>query len=282
MINLSSLFYNNFQITSIGFKDPASSLMENIFLLHNSIIIFIVIISGIVFWLLLQIIDNYITFFSFSLKKFNNSYLTLDKFYIYIYASLIAKKRLFKKDTLLEAVWTLLPGIILIIISIPSFYMLYLSEESIGSILTVKAIGFQWYWSFDYGDIYPLWYDIKINLIKVNLDDFFFDVYMEPIEYLNLNEGQYRLLETDNFVILPTQMHIRLIITSMDTLHSFAIPALGVKLDAIPGRLNKIELLIFRVGLYYGQCSEICGIGHSLMPISIYAVAYINFLIGEL
>jgi cytochrome c oxidase subunit 2 len=105
---------------------------------------------------------------------------------------------------------------------------------------------------------------------------------MEPFEYLNLNQGQFRLLEADNILMLPTHLHLRLIITSMDTLHSFAIPSLGIKVDAIPGRLNKVDIFIYRMGVFYGQCSEICGIGHGFMPICLYAISYLNFLIGDL
>ena len=105
---------------------------------------------------------------------------------------------------------------------------------------------------------------------------------MEPTEFINKEEGGFRLLETDNILILPTNLHLRLIVTSMDTLHSFALPSLGLKVDAVPGRLNKIDLFIYRMGVFYGQCSEICGIGHGFMPICLYAISYLNFLIGNL
>jgi len=158
--------------------------------------------------------------------------------------------------------------------------MLYLSEESIETLLTVKAIGYQWYWTYDFTDLFPFLYNLKTS--EVDIDDFLIESYMEPTEFINKEEGGFRLLETDNILILPTNLHLRLIVTSMDTLHSFALPSLGIKVDAVPGRLNKIDLFIYRMGVFYGQCSEICGIGHGFMPICLYAISYLNFLIGNL
>merc|ERR1711862_275727 len=155
---------------------------------------------------------------------------------------------------------TLFPAVILIIISVPSFYMLYISEESVTTVLTVKVVGYQWYWTYDY----------------------IIESYMEPEEYLNKEEGSFRLLETDNILILPTRVHLSIIVTSMDVLHSFCVPSLGVKIDAVPGRLNKMDIFIYRMGVFYGQCSEICGIGHGFMPICLHAVSFLNFLIGDL
>ena len=260
----------------MGFKDPVTALTENIIELHHFIFFFILVISGLVLWLLIQIVENFIYVYHFNVNKTS---FTLDKVLIYIYAQVSSKTRLFKEDKYLEACWTLLPALILIAISIPSFYMLYLSEESIGTLLTVKAVGFQWYWTYDYTDLFPFWYNLKTS--ELDVDDFLIESYMEPTEYLSKTEGQFRLLETDNILILPTNLHLRLIITSMDTLHSFALPSLGLKVDAIPGRLNKIDIFIYRMGVFYGQCSEICGIGHGFMPICLFAISYLNFLIGD-
>lgn len=260
----------------MGFKDPVTALTENIIELHHFIFFFLLLISGLVLWLLIQITDNFIYSYHFN---FNKTSLNLDKILIYIYGQVNTKTRLFKEDKYLEACWTLLPALILIAISIPSFYMLYLSEESIGTLLTVKAVGYQWYWTYDYTDLFPFWYNLKTS--ELDIDDFLIESYMEPTEYLSKTEGQFRLLETDNILLLPTNLHLRLIITSMDTLHSFALPSLGLKVDAIPGRLNKIDIFIYRMGVFYGQCSEICGIGHGFMPICLFAISYINFLIGE-
>lgn len=264
----------------MGFKDPATALMEQIIELHHFIFFFILLISGLVMWLLIQIIDNFIYLYHFNIKNDINKNTNLNKFLIYTYGVLSSKTRFFKEDKYLEACWTLLPAFILIAISIPSFYMLYLSEESIETLLTVKAVGFQWYWTYDFTDLFPFWYNLKTS--EIDLDDFLIESYMEPTEYLNKEEGQFRLLETDNILMLPTNLHLRLIITSMDTLHSFALPSLGLKVDAVPGRLNKIDIFIYRMGVFYGQCSEICGIGHAFMPICLYAISYLNFLIGDL
>lgn len=275
---IKDTFYS--PLDHIGFKDPATALMENIIELHHFIFFFILLISGLVLWLLIQIIDNFIYLYNFNTKLNINNNLNLNKFLIYTYGRVAAKTQSFKEDKYLEACWTLLPAFILIAISIPSFYMLYLSEESIETLLTVKAVGFQWYWTYDFTDLFPFWYNLKTA--EVDIDDFLIESYMEPTEYLNKAEGQFRLLETDNILMLPTNLHLRLIITSMDTLHSFCLPSLGLKVDAIPGRLNKIDIFIYRMGVFYGQCSEICGIGHGFMPICLYAISYLNFLIGDL
>lgn len=280
MISLVNYTFQNFfsPRDSFGFRDAATDLMEKIVNLHHFIFFFILLISGLVIWLLVQIIDNFIYVYHFNpLSNFSN---LKNKIVIYTLANVFYKTRLFKEDKSLEAAWTLLPAVILIIISFPSFYMLYLAEESVETLLTVKAVGFQWYWTYDFTDLFPFWFNLKTS--SVDIDDFIIESYMEPFEFLNLEEGQFRLLETDNILMLPTHLHLRLIITSMDTLHSFAIPSLGVKVDAIPGRLNKIDIFIYRMGVFYGQCSEICGIGHGFMPICLYAISYLNFLIGDL
>lgn len=282
MISLITYLSNNFYRPQdqMGFKDPATALMEQIIELHHFIFFFLLLISGLVVWLLIQIIDNFIYLYHFNTKSAITTNFNLNKFLIYTYGAVSAKTRLFKEQKYLEACWTLLPAFILIAISVPSFYMLYLSEESIETLLTVKAVGFQWYWTYDFTDLFPFWYNLKTS--ELDIDDFLIESYMEPIDYLNTKEGAFRLLETDNILMLPTNLHLRLIITSMDTLHSFALPSLGLKVDAIPGRLNKIDVFIYRMGVFYGQCSEICGIGHGFMPICLYAISYLNFLIGDL
>lgn len=281
MISFLIYLKDNFTgLTPIGFNDPATALMENIIDLHHFIFFFILMISGLVLWLLVQIIENFIYLYNIRINKIITKSSILNKFLSYSFASVVLKSRLFKEDKFLEGGWTLFPGIVLIIISIPSFYMLYLSEESIETLLTIKAVGFQWYWTYDYTDLFPFWYNLKS--LELDIDDFIIQSYMEVGEYLNFAEGDLRLLETDDILILPTNLHLRLIITSMDVLHSFAIPSLGIKIDAIPGRLNKIDIFIYRMGVFYGQCSEICGVGHGFMPICLYAISYLNFLIGDL
>lgn len=162
---------------------------------------------------------------------------------------------------LIEFIWTLLPAFILIAIAIPSFKLLYWMDEVVDPVLTIKVIGKQWYWDVEYGDI-------------VN-----YSSYMVPTE--ELEEGRYRLLEVDNRIVVPINKKIRVIVTSGDVIHSWAIPSLGIKTDAIPGRLNQTSMTLNREGVFYGQCSELCGVGHSFMPIVIEGVKtekYIEWL----
>lgn len=156
--------------------------------------------------------------------------------------------------TILEVVWTTIPVVILIIIGIPSFKLLYFMDVVPKSDLTIKAVGHQWYWSYEYPD-----HNIS------------FDSFM--IEDKDLKPGQLRLLETDTHVIVPTNTNIRVITTSADVIHSWAIPSFGVKRDSVPGRLNETWFNVQKEGLYYGQCSELCGTKHGFMPIVIEAVS---------
>jgi cytochrome c oxidase subunit 2 len=164
-------------------------------------------------------------------------------------------------NVLLEIVWTLLPSIILIIIAIPSFKLLYAQDEIINPIITVKAIGQQWYWSYE---------------ISGEEGDISFDSY--AISDSDLNLGHIRLLDVDNPLYLPILSPIRLLTTSIDVIHSFALPSFGIKIDAIPGRINHAFLYILREGIYYGQCSELCGQLHYNMPIVIKAVSPLSYL----
>nr|CAL37011.1 cytochrome oxidase subunit 2 [Gerrhopilus mirus] len=155
----------------------------------------------------------------------------------------------------LESVWTLMPTAVLIMTAIPSLRILYLMEEITDPYMTIKATGHQWFWNYEYTDE------------DKNLS---FDSYMIPTE--DLTTGNFRLLEVDNRVMIPTQIQTRMLISSEDVLHSWAVPSLGIKADAIPGRLNQVLLFPSRNGLFFGQCSEICGVNHSFMPIVIESV----------
>lgn len=191
------------------------------------------------------------------------------------------KRYSFTNNKNLEFLWTSIPCVILIIIALPSFYYLYISEENLDTLLTVKAIGYQWYWTYDYVQLFPVWFNNFLDDTKLDVDDYIIESFMEPTEYLNVESGISRLLECDNYLLLPINLHLKLVISSIDVLHSFAVPALGLKVDAVPGRLNQLDLFIHRSGVFYGQCSEICGIGHGFMPICLYAVSYLNFLLGK-
>ncbi len=162
-------------------------------------------------------------------------------------------------NTAIEVLWTAVPLMMLFIIAIPSFKLLYFADRVEEADMTLKAIGRQWYWSYQYPDH----------------GDFEFDAYMVPEE--DLQEGQKRLLDTDNAVVLPVDTNIRLLITASDVLHAFALPAMGIKLDAVPGQVNETWVRINEEGTYYGQCSELCGTGHSYMPIMVKAVSKAAF-----
>nr|QDX10673.1 cytochrome oxidase subunit II [Phylloscopus occisinensis] len=159
----------------------------------------------------------------------------------------------------IELVWTILPAMVLIALALPSLRILYMMDEISEPDLTLKAIGHQWYWSYEYTDF----------------KDLTFDSYMIPTADLPM--GHFRLLEVDHRVIVPTHSTIRVIVTADDVLHSWAVPSLGVKTDAIPGRLNQTSFLASRPGVYYGQCSEICGANHSFMPIVVESAPLANF-----
>nr|WGW14671.1 cytochrome c oxidase subunit II [Rhodosorus marinus] len=172
------------------------------------------------------------------------------------------------EQSTLEIIWTSIPSAILLLLGGPSLALLF-SLDSIGQpVLTMKAIAHQWYWSYEYTDS-------TINQTT-------YESYI--IETNELKSGDLRLLETDQPATLPTYIHIRMLITSNDVLHSYAIPSLGIKIDAIPGRLNQAAIIISRSGSYYGQCSEICGTNHGFMPINIEATSlkqYLDWLIRQ-
>lgn len=155
----------------------------------------------------------------------------------------------------LEIIWTLVPIIILAIMAFPSFKTLRFIEKLDNPELTIKVVGHQWYWEYQYPDN----------------GGFSFDSYMIPDK--DLKPGQLRLLEVDNRVVLPVDTNVRVLLTSYDVIHSWAIPSLGIKTDAVPGRTNETWLKINKPGVYYGQCSEICGVGHGFMPIAVEALS---------
>lgn len=169
--------------------------------------------------------------------------------------------------TVLEIVWTTIPAVLLIMIALPSFALLYAVDEVVDPALTLKVVGHQWYWSYEYSDY----------LTEENDQGIAFDSYIIPSEDLNL--GDLRLLEVDNRVVLPVDTHIRVVVTAADVLHCWAVPSLAMKMDACPGRLNQVSLFIEREGVFYGQCSEICGVNHGFMPIAVEAVSLEDYLV---
>jgi len=167
--------------------------------------------------------------------------------------------------TLIELVWTISPALILVAIAFPSFQLLYMIDEVISPSITVKVVGHQWYWSYEYSDF-----------VNEEGEAIEFDSYMVPDADLEL--GQYRLLDVDNRVVVPVDTHIRFIVTGQDVIHDWAVPALGIKIDGTPGRLNQTSVIIEREGVFYGQCSEICGVYHGFMPIAVEAVSLEKYL----
>nr|YP_009731519.1 cytochrome c oxidase subunit II [Blattisocius tarsalis]QHQ98562.1 cytochrome oxidase subunit 2 [Blattisocius tarsalis] len=156
----------------------------------------------------------------------------------------------------METIWTTIPMLILIFIAIPSLRLLYLMEETFNPLITIKTIGHQWYWSYEFSNM---------NLC--------FDSFMKSSTNLNT----FKYLDTDFPLVIPMNCPLRLLVTSTDVIHSWTIPSLGVKTDAIPGRLNQINLSPTRAGVFFGQCSEICGMNHSFMPISLYIAPITSF-----
>lgn len=160
----------------------------------------------------------------------------------------------------IETIWTIIPAITLIFIALPSLKLIYLIDEIRNPLVTLKAIGHQWYWTYEYSDFKKLE----------------FDSYIIPQQ--DLNKFNFRLLEVDNRTVLPYISHIRLLTSSADVIHSWTIPSSGVKIDASPGRLNQIRFNLNRTGIFFGQCSEICGANHRFIPISIERVSPIIFI----
>jgi cytochrome c oxidase subunit 2 len=219
---------------SYGFQDPASKWMLGIIDLHDNIIFYLIIILSVVLWFFIS-------------SMYNKDHLSN-----------------LAHGNLIEVVWTITPAIILWVIGLPSLKLLYMMDEILDAELTVKAIGNQWFWSYEYTD-----YDEEIA----------FDSFMVADEDLEL--GELRELAVDNYLILPINTSIRLLLSSNDVIHSFAIPSLGLKMDALPGRLNSLGFVINRESTFYGGCSELCGALHHAMPIGIKAVSlgsYLSFI----
>ena len=222
----------------LSFQDPASPLMRELINFHDLVFWIITAITVFVFLLLAYVC------WKFSAK--NNK-----------------KPSKTTHNSTLEIAWTLIPVLILVFIAVPSFRLLYKQNDFSNIDMTVKAVGYTWFWGYEYPDH----------------DDITFDAVM--LEEEELEEGQPRLLSTDNVLVLPVKKNIKMLITSdpSGVIHSWSVPSLGVKMDAIPGRLNETYFYIEKPGMYYGQCSELCGPGHGFMPISIKAVTDEEFAV---
>jgi len=229
---------------AFGFQDGASVAFEGISELHSSVMFYVVAIVVGVFYMLAAITAR------FSGNAASAKYLT--------------------HGTALELVWTVSPALLLVAVAFPSFRLLYLMDEVVSPSLTVKVLGHQWFWSYEYSDQ------------TAGGEGVAFDSYLQPTG--DLEAGGLRLLAVDEQVVVPTGAHVRFVLSSTDVIHSWAVPSLGVKLDAIPGRLNQTSTLAERDGVYFGQCSELCGGYHGFMPIAVRAVPvgeYLSWLLSQ-
>uniref|UniRef100_A0AAU7N3D7 Cytochrome c oxidase subunit 2 n=1 Tax=Petalocephala arcuata TaxID=3078504 RepID=A0AAU7N3D7_9HEMI len=215
---------------SFSFQDPVSPLMEQLIMFHDHVMMIIIFITMIVFYMM----------FSLYLSSYLNRNLLEGQF--------------------IEFVWTIIPAFMLVFIAFPSLRILYLIEEVNNPLLTIKGVGHQWYWSYEYSDFFQIDFDSFMSLY----DDNSFD--------------SFRLLDVDNRLIIPFGIQVRFLVSSFDVIHSWTVPCLGLKLDALPGRVNQGLIYLVRPGLFFGQCSEICGSNHSFMPIVLESVNFSVFI----
>lgn len=234
---MTNIIYSDYaQRGQLGFQDPGTEWMYAIIDLHDRIIFYQIMICVQVGWMQAAA----------QMNKEHRAYL--------------------HHGNLIEQIWTLSPAGIQWAIGLPSQRQLYMMDEIQDAEITIKAIGNQWYWSYEYTD----YIDQNMNIT--------FDSFM--ISEDSLEEGDLRQQSVDNYLVLPVNTSIRLLVSSNDVIHSFAVPSLGQKSDAIPGRLNATGFIINRPSTYYGQCSELCGVLHGFMPIGIHAVnipSYLSF-----
>jgi len=176
----------------------------------------------------------------------------------------------YKHSINLEYVFGMFPTIIIGLIIVPSMYLLYSNESDINPCLTVKIIGHQWYWSYE---------STSVNVVKNKKEIYFLNYYFDSvmINEIDLVKGHKRLLDTDKSLVLPYNSLIRLVITSVDVLHSWSLPEFGIKVDAVPGRLNQVITSPNNLGIYYGQCSELCGVSHGFMPIKVNVISLLDY-----
>nr|ABY55916.1 cytochrome oxidase subunit II [Pterostichus nr. ybousqueti KWW-2007] len=216
--------------SNLSLQNSNSPLMEQLTFFHDHTMMILTMITMLVGYLMMTL----------SYNKYINRYLL--------------------EGQTIEVIWTILPAITLVFIALPSLQLLYLLDEVSNPLMTLKSIGHQWYWSYEYSDFKMLEFDSFL------------------ISSSEMKNNNFRLLDVDNRIILPFNAQIRVLVTATDVIHSWTIPALGVKIDATPGRLNQTNFFMNRVGLFYGQCSEICGANHSFMPIVIESVPINTFV----
>ena len=247
LVSIFNIYADAPESFQYGFQDPATPVMIGLINLHHDIMFLIILIMVSVSWVLARATNGF-------LEEKNSVPVNV------VHAST------------LEVIWTIVPGLVLMVIAIPSFALLYAADELVDPAMTIKVVGHQWYWSYEYSD-YETDDGESLN----------FDSYI--VQEDDLTIGQLRLLEVDNRVVVPTNTHVRVIVTAADVLHCWAVPSFGFKIDACPGRLNQSSIFVQREGVYYGQCSEICGVNHGFMPIVVEAVSlddYVSWISSKL
>lgn len=240
----------------VTFQAPATPIMEGIIDAHGEIVIYLILILSLICSLFIYVIFCFINF------KNEETKLVADNWNI----------KSSKTVQIIEFVWTIIPTLLLIVIGLPSFSLLFALEEinnCVETDLSITAVGRQWYWVYFYEDAIPLFFD---NLVRIAV----FESYMTPADELDNSEA-LRLLQTTEPLVIPTKKFIKLKITADDVIHSWTVPSFGIKLDAIPGRLNTTILYIPYIGTYFGQCSELCGVNHAYMPIHVNVVSAEDF-----
>lgn len=223
----------------LNFQEAATPVMEQLNDMHNILLFMCFVISAFVLVVMLYIC------FRFSRKR-----------------NPVASKN--THNTKLEIIWTTIPILILVALAIPSLRLHYFMERSVDAEMTLKVVGYQWYWHYEYPDEYPEQKDVG------------FDSYM--LKDKDLKEGDHRLLAVDNRLVVPVDTKIKVQVTGADVIHAFAVPAFGIKSDAVPGKLNETWFKATKMGTFYGQCSELCGVGHGFMPIVIDVVSKEDFV----
>nr|YP_010254902.1 cytochrome c oxidase subunit II [Cuneopsis celtiformis]QUA05841.1 cytochrome c oxidase subunit 2 [Cuneopsis celtiformis] len=210
----------------LGFQDSYSGLSSELTFFHDHAMFVLVLVSSFVGYMMMCLLKSSLS------------------------------SRFIMEAQALEAAWTVIPGLLLLVLAIPSVRLLYLLDEVGGPVVSMKVVGHQWYWEYEYGD--------GNGVIG-------FDSYM--VNSTEVSEGGYRLLEVDNRCVLPYGVDGRVLVSSADVIHAWALPSIGVKVDAIPGRINQLGVHLMKSGVMFGQCSEICGVNHSFMPISMEGIS---------
>jgi cytochrome c oxidase subunit 2 len=250
IIILNSKFSNVFcdvpSNRQYGFQDPATSYFEGMIDLHHDLMFFMVLVTVFICYLLFSLVFNFD-------NKFNKQP-PVD----------------LQANSLIEIIWTMVPGLIILSLALPTFALIYSMEEILSPTITVRVVGNQWYWTYEHCDYLKKGVRYSLQFSSNMLSD----------KTVASTKGKaLRLLSTDNILVLPSKVLIRFNVTSHDVIHSWAVPSFGIKLDGTPGRTNSATFSIKRNGMFYGQCSEICGVLHGFMPIQVKVVSPREFLL---